>query len=127
MGMSLALTKRWNMDHKVLCFALLYFGVQAYGGEITDLTSLCSDDNGQPIAQSVTIESVTMENCDQNDDDVCLARKGVDASGQIKFTTTEEVETLTCSVSSDWRCWTLDSIPWRRMSQRWLCIVVGGE
>ena len=46
----------------------------------------------------MTIESVTMENCDQNDDDVCLARKGVDASGQIKFTTTEKVETLTCSV-----------------------------
>ena len=41
--MSLALTKRWNMDHKVLCFALIYVGVQAaYGGEITDLTKLCS-------------------------------------------------------------------------------------
>ena len=70
-------------------FVLLYFGVQVYGGEITDLTRLCSKIGfslpscipipypltsnsflgytGQPIAQSVTIESVTMENCNQND------------------------------------------------------------
>ena len=116
--MSLALTKRWNMDHKVLCFALLYFCVQAYGGEITDLTKLCSKfgfsllpcilispyfkfilgENGQPIAQSVKIEKVTMEHCDQNNDDVCLAHKGVEARGQIKFITTKKVETLTCSL-----------------------------
>jgi len=85
------------MDHKILCFALFYFGVQVYGGEITDLTKLCSD-NGQPRAQSVKIERVTMEHCDQKDDDVCVAHKGVEARGQIKFITTEKVETLTCSL-----------------------------
>lgn len=39
-----------------------------------------------------------MEHCDQNNDDVCLAHKGVEARGQIKFITTKKVETLTCSL-----------------------------
>ena len=60
--------------------------------------SFLGDNNGPPIAQSVKIESVTMDHCDQKDDDVCLAHKGVEARGQIKFTTTEKVETLTCSL-----------------------------
>ena len=39
-----------------------------------------------------------MDNCDQNDDDFCVADIGVAALGQINFTTIADVNTLTCSL-----------------------------
>ena len=49
--------------------------------------------------QSVKITSVTMDNCDESDD-YCVAYKGVETRGQIQFTTTKAVETLTCSLKA---------------------------
>ena len=57
----------------------------------------CLGKNGQDLGQSVTIQSVTMDNCDQNDD-FCVAYIGVAALGQINFTTIADVNTLTCSL-----------------------------
>ena len=41
-----------------------------------------------------------MDNCDEDTDDYCVAYKGVAALGQIQFTTTKAVETLTCSLKA---------------------------
>ena len=51
-----------------------------------------------PDSTSVTITKVTMDGCDQDFDDSCVAKRGAKVTGQLFFTVTQPIESLTCSI-----------------------------
>merc|ERR1712168_860197 len=66
----------------------------AMAGEVTDLVEDCG-------STSVEVTRVTMEGCDQDIDNACVAKTNSEVKGQMFFKVTQPIDQMTCKIYAE--------------------------